>query len=132
MHLIILCLVGLVGAALALRFKVIVLVPATVLVALVVTIAGLTVGNGLRTIALYVVANATALQVGYLVGLLLCSRFGSASGGLTCMLMTLIPLGALAFSPMMTGDGQLPPMGFVRFCVERPQRCTRPRRRRCR
>lgn len=93
MHLIILSIAGLADVALGLRFKVLVLVPATVLVALVFTIAGLTVGTGWCSIALSVVLNATALQTGYFVGLLLCSRFGRASVGLGCMLMTLGPLG---------------------------------------
>ena len=53
-----------VGVSLGLRFKVFVLVPAT----LVVACAIIATGHGLQAIALTVLATAVLLQVGYIVG----------------------------------------------------------------
>ena len=57
-----------VGIILGLRFKVLVLVPATLLATGVVTAVGLLDGQQLRVIALTAVAVAALLQVGYVVG----------------------------------------------------------------
>ena len=56
------------GIILGLRFRVLVLVPATVLATGVVTAVGLLGGQQFRVIALTVVGTAALLQVGYVVG----------------------------------------------------------------
>jgi len=59
------------GIILGLRFKVLVLVPATLLATAVVTAVGLLDGQHFRVIALTVVGAAALLQVGYVVGCVL-------------------------------------------------------------
>ena len=60
-----------VGAALGLRFKVMILVPALVSTALFGTIVGLTRGDQFWSIAIIVILLGMAIQVGYLAGILL-------------------------------------------------------------
>ena len=57
-----------VGIILGLRFKVLVLVPASLLSTGVVTAVGLLDGQHLKLIALTAVAVAALLQIGYVVG----------------------------------------------------------------
>ena len=56
------------GMMLGFRFRVLVLVPATLFVAGVVTAVGLVGGQQFRVIALTAVLTAVLLQVGYIVG----------------------------------------------------------------
>lgn len=70
MALITLCI----GAALGLRFRVFVLIPAILATVLVVTTGGLVHGTGIATIAIMNVICAACLQFGYLGGVLLWSR----------------------------------------------------------
>ena len=56
------------GMMLGFRFRVLVLVPATLFVAGVVTAVGLTDGQQFRVIALTAVLTAALLQVGYIAG----------------------------------------------------------------
>ena len=56
------------GMMLGLRFRVLVLVPATIFVTGGVTAAGLVGGQPFRVIALTVILTAALLQVGYVIG----------------------------------------------------------------
>ena len=56
------------GMMLGFRFRVLVLVPATLFVAGVVAVAGLVGGQQLRVIALTAVVTAALLQIGYIAG----------------------------------------------------------------
>jgi len=66
-----------VGAALGLRFKVMILVPALVSTALFGTIVGLTRGDQFWSIAIIVILLGMAIQVGYLAGILLRATIAS-------------------------------------------------------
>ena len=59
---------ALLGALLGLRFKVLVLVPATLASLLLVVGIAVSAGGGAASAALFTVAVATSLQVGYLGG----------------------------------------------------------------
>jgi hypothetical protein len=59
------------GAALGLRFRISVLVPAIFVAATIVAISGIVLGDSARTIALTAFLVATSLQVGYLTGCVL-------------------------------------------------------------
>lgn len=59
------------GVMLGLRFRVLVLVPATVFVTAVVTAVGFAGGQHFRVIALAVLGTAALLQVGFVVGCVL-------------------------------------------------------------
>jgi hypothetical protein len=63
-----------VGIALGLRFKVLVLVPAIASAIIFVVIAGLARGDGFRSIVLAMVIVGIAIQLGYLVGIVLAKR----------------------------------------------------------
>ena len=63
-----------VGIALGLRFKVLVLVPAIASAIIFVAIAGLARGDGFGSIFLAMVIVGVALQLGYLVGIVLAKR----------------------------------------------------------
>lgn len=67
MHITILCVAALFGAALGLRFKVFVLFPATALVVGIMAAVDLASGAGTWTAGFCVVFAAVALQIGYLV-----------------------------------------------------------------
>jgi len=56
------------GAVLGLRFKVLVLLPAMFVTAVVVGIAAINSLSGLWSLALMVIVATTAIQLGYLVG----------------------------------------------------------------
>jgi hypothetical protein len=58
------------GAALSLRFKVLVLFPTVMLAVITTTILGMARGDQMEIIALTMVLAATALQIGYFGGLL--------------------------------------------------------------
>ncbi len=58
------------GAALGLRFKVMILVPALILTALFAAIVELTRGDQFWSIAVTMILLVTAIQVGYLAGLI--------------------------------------------------------------
>jgi hypothetical protein len=63
-----------VGIALGLRFKVLVLVPAIALTAIFVLIIGIARGGSFWSIVLVMVIVGTAIQLGYLVGIFLADR----------------------------------------------------------
>jgi hypothetical protein len=63
-----------VGIALGLRFKVLVLVPAIASAIIFVVIAGLARGDGFGSIVLATVIVGVALQLGYLIGIVLAKR----------------------------------------------------------
>ena len=65
---------ALVGIALGLRFKVLVLVPAIALATILVLIIGLTRGDSFGSIVLAMVIIGIALQLGYLIGIVLAKR----------------------------------------------------------
>jgi hypothetical protein len=66
-----------VGAVLGLRFKVMILVPALILTELFAAIVGLTRGDQFWSIAVAMIMLGTAIQVGYLTGLLFRSKIAS-------------------------------------------------------
>ena len=59
------------GVALGQRWRVAILVPAVILVSLAATGAGIAQDHGLWSIALTAIVADTAVQIGYLVGLLI-------------------------------------------------------------
>jgi hypothetical protein len=59
------------GALLAHRFKIIVLVPATLMVALLAVGAGLAQTRGVWSILLMIAATSVGLQIGYFAGILI-------------------------------------------------------------
>jgi hypothetical protein len=63
-----------VGIALGLRFKVLVLVPAIALTVIFVLIIGIARGGSFLSIVLVMVIVGTAIQLGYLVGIFLADR----------------------------------------------------------
>ena len=63
-----------VGIALGLRFKVLVLVPAIASAIIFIVIAGLARGDGFGSIVLATVIVGVALQLGYLIGIVLAKR----------------------------------------------------------
>ncbi len=65
------------GAALGLRFKVMILVPALILTALFAAIVELTRGDQFWSIAVAMILLVTAIQVGYLAGLLFRAKLAS-------------------------------------------------------
>jgi hypothetical protein len=69
------------GAALGLRFRISVLVPAIFVAATIVAISGIVLGDSARTIALTTFLVATSLQVGYLTGCVLRVIFALARAG---------------------------------------------------
>jgi hypothetical protein len=65
------------GAALGLRFKVMILVPALILIALFTAIVGLSSGDQFWSIAAAMILLGTAIQVGYLAGILFRAKITS-------------------------------------------------------
>ena len=61
------------GSALGVRFRVLILVPATVVVGIAITAWALTQGAAIGSIAVLNVVGATCLQLGYLGGAVLAS-----------------------------------------------------------
>jgi hypothetical protein len=59
------------GAALGLRFKVLILAPAVTLTMLFAAIIGITRGDTFWAIAIEMILYVTAIQVGYLAGILI-------------------------------------------------------------
>jgi hypothetical protein len=75
----ILFLIGvLVGAVLGLRFKVFVLVPVICIALAIVAVDGVARGDELWRLAISMIVIATALQVGYILGIV--TQFVMASG----------------------------------------------------
>jgi hypothetical protein len=62
---------GIAGIVLGLRFKVLVLVPAVLLAAMIIIGTGIAIGQGPVTIALMVLGAVAPLQIGYLTSVLL-------------------------------------------------------------
>ena len=56
------------GIMLGLHFKVLILVPATLLATVVITVTGIASGHELRVIALTVFGTVALLQIAYIVG----------------------------------------------------------------
>jgi predicted transglutaminase-like cysteine proteinase len=125
MHVAILCIASFAGgAALGLRFKVLSLVPATALVALIAAGVEFRFGAPWQRTVLLVALTAAALQIGYVLAVLRSYRW--ASRPLLIVAVTLasfFPLDAIAFSQMRTGEGEFEPLGFTLFCAAKPQRC---------
>src|SRR5258706_3221449 len=71
------CTNFLAGSALGLRFKVMILFPALILTALFAAIVGLTRGDQFWSIAAAMILLGTAIQVGYLVGILFRAKIAS-------------------------------------------------------
>src|SRR5216684_9146850 len=65
------------GAALGLRFKVMILVPALILTMLFAAIVGVTRGDQFWSIAVAMILLGTAIQVGYLAGILVRAKIAS-------------------------------------------------------
>ena len=65
------------GAALGLRFKVMILVPALTLTMLFAAIVGVTRGDQFWSIAIAMILLGTAIQVGYLAGILIRAKIAS-------------------------------------------------------
>lgn len=72
----------LVGAALGLRFRVLILVPAVGFSAAVVAAGGFVNGESLWRLALLLVVGVTAIQLGYISGAFARLLFGLARSGL--------------------------------------------------
>ena len=62
------------GVMLGLRFKALVLVPASLLATAIITVSGLVSGHESRMIALSVFGAVASLQIGYFVGVILLAR----------------------------------------------------------
>jgi hypothetical protein len=65
-----------VGALLAQRFKIVVLVPATLMVVIVAIGAGVAQANTIWLIILKIVLGTVSIQAGYFVGMLIQHRLG--------------------------------------------------------
>ena len=65
------------GAALGLRFKVMILVPALTLTMLFAAIVGVTRGDQFWSIAVAMILLGAAIQVGYLAGILIRAKIAS-------------------------------------------------------
>jgi len=65
------------GATLGLRFKVMILVPALTLTMLFAAIVGVTRGDQFWSIAVAMILLGTAIQVGYLAGILVRAKIAS-------------------------------------------------------
>ena len=75
------------GAALGLRFKVMILVPALTLTMLFAAIVGVTHGDQFWSIALAMILLGTAIQVGYLAGILIRAKIASVRAQRTAVTM---------------------------------------------
>jgi hypothetical protein len=79
MHLTVLGIAGVAGIALGLRFKVLVVLPATLVAALSVATLDFTVGTSGPSRALLAALAVIALQFGYVIGAALAHRWHSFS-----------------------------------------------------
>ena len=75
------------GAALGLRFKVMILVPALTLTMLFAAMVGVTRGDQFWSIALAMILLGTAIQVGYLAGILIRAKIASVRAQRTAVTM---------------------------------------------
>jgi hypothetical protein len=75
------------GAALGLRFKVMILVPALTLTMLFAAMVGVTRGDQFWSIAVAMILLGTAIQVGYLVGILIRAKIASVRAQQTAVTM---------------------------------------------
>ena len=75
------------GAALGLRFKVVILVPALTLTMLFAAMVGVTRGDQFWSIALAMILLGTAIQVGYLAGILIRAKIASVRAQRTAATM---------------------------------------------
>ncbi len=75
------------GAALGLRFKVVILVPALALTMLFAAMVGVTRGDQFWSIALATILLGTAIQVGYLAGILIRAKIASVRARRTAVTM---------------------------------------------
>src|SRR5258707_15796488 len=73
------------GAALGLRFKVMILVPALTLTMLFAVIVGVTRGDQFWSIAVATILLGTAIQVGYLAGILIRAKIAWVRGQRTAV-----------------------------------------------
>jgi hypothetical protein len=69
----------LLGAALAMRFKVLILIPSLVLASIVIVTIGIAAGKSAAAIVIAIAIAACCLQFGYLAGA--CARLSRAIGG---------------------------------------------------
>jgi len=123
-HIHILCLSGLAGAALGLRLTFWPFALATPLVVAIVTGIESASGAPWRAIALSVVLAVTTWQIGYLLAVLRPHWLRSRALLVAAIAFaSLLPLHAIAFSQMRTGKDGPEPMGFALFCMAKPQRC---------
>ncbi len=72
------------GVALGLRFKVLILVPAVLLTMLFVAIVGVARGDMFSSIGIAMILLLTAIQVGYLAGILIRARIERRERGSQC------------------------------------------------
>ena len=75
------------GAALGLRFKVMILVPALTLTMLFAAMVGVRRGDKFWFIAVAMILLGTAIQVGYLVGILIRAKIASVRAQRTAVTM---------------------------------------------
>ena len=75
------------GAALGLRFKVVILVPALALTMLFAAMVGVTRGDQFWSIAVAMILLGTAIQVGYLAGILIRAKIASVRAQRTAVTM---------------------------------------------
>ena len=75
------------GAALGLRFKVMILVPALTLTMLFAAMVGVTRGDKFWFIAVAMILLGTAIQVGYLAGILIRAKIASVRAQRTAVTM---------------------------------------------
>jgi len=72
------------GVAIGLRFKVLILVPAVTLTMLFAAIVGVTRGDMFSSIAIAMILLLTAIQVGYLAGVLIRAKIERSERGAQC------------------------------------------------
>ena len=75
------------GVALGLRFKVLILVPAVTLTMLFAAIVGVARGDMFWSIAIAMILLVTAIQVGYLAGILIRAKIASVRAQRTAVTM---------------------------------------------
>jgi hypothetical protein len=75
------------GAALGLRFKVMILVPALTLTMLFAAMVGVTRGDQFWSVAVAMILLGTAIQVGYLAGILIRAKIASVRAQRTAVTM---------------------------------------------
>src|SRR5258708_12915332 len=88
------------GAALGLRFKVVILVPALTLTMLFAAMVGVTRGDQFWSIALAMILLGTAIQVGYLAGILIRAKIASVQAQRTAVTIQNLSLYPRAAPPI--------------------------------